>query len=186
MMKCSVFLSIKWTPTFDSFSVNKPTACWSVVRCCQLYTDNVNTCEFVTSVVYVFKYVCMHVMSACIPTQKTIHSLPHWGIQYKCWIVYYNKEILIITVNEQHKKKIQVFLDVMPWLAKCHQCHASWTAWPLKFHQQHIITSQKTRLFNSSVGTEHLNPLHAGWAIGWPNGLFAHCINRPSISLPFK
>lgn len=113
MMKCSVFLSIKWTPTFDSFSVNKPTACWSVVRCCQLYTDNVNTCEFVTSVVYVFKYVCMYVMSACIPTQKTIHSLPHWGIQYKCWIVYYNKEILNITVNEQHKKKIQVFLDTM-------------------------------------------------------------------------
>jgi len=118
-MDCNIWLS-----------VNKPTACWSVVRCCQLHTDTVNTSEFVT-VVYVFKYVCMYVcvcvcvciMYAGVPTQKTIHSLPHWGIQYKCYIVYYNKEILIITVNEQQKKKIQVFLDVMPRLAKSHQCH---------------------------------------------------------------
>jgi len=58
MIKRSAFLSAKRTATFDSFTVNKPTACWSVVCCYQLHTDTVNTSEFITSVVYVFKYVC--------------------------------------------------------------------------------------------------------------------------------
>jgi hypothetical protein len=81
-----------------------------------------------------------------------------------------------VTDNEQ-QIKIQVFLGVMPWLANSHQCHSSWTAWLLTTYQStyHNISKdlnlqQCCQNWKSCI-TEHLNPLHAGQAICWPQGL---------------
>ena len=128
-------------------------------------------------------YVCHVHMYSNI---KTIHLLPHWGSQYKCYTVYYNKEILVITVTEQQKKKIQVFADVMPWLEKSHQCHTSWTAWSLKFHQStyHNIPEDLYCRNWTSCHTEHLNPPHAcGQSVGQRDSACADHLSASILSM---